>query len=80
MYVQHKQKQAALANARLEPATVSQEAALRGLVATAKGVKDPLKPTFLEPVARMGAGRFHPSVVYTVLGHSVYVVWTHRVL
>jgi hypothetical protein len=56
MWLQHKQKQAALANVRLDPATVSHDAALRGLVATAKGVKDPLKPTYLEPVARMGAG------------------------
>lgn len=58
MWLQHKQKMAALANVRLDPATVSHDTALRGLVATAKGVKDPLKPTFLEPVARMGAGRF----------------------
>jgi hypothetical protein len=56
MWLQHKQKEAALANVRLDAASVSQDAALRGLVATAKGVKDPLKPTFLEPVARMGAG------------------------
>ena len=56
MWLQHKQKQAALANVRLDPATVSHDAALRGLVATAKGVKDPLKATYLEPVARMGAG------------------------
>lgn len=54
--LQHKQKQAAVAAVRLNASTVSQDAALKGLVATAKGVRDPLKPTFLEPVARMGAG------------------------
>ena len=49
-------QEAALANVRLDPATVSHDTALRGLVSTAKGVKDPLKTSFLEPVARMGAG------------------------
>jgi hypothetical protein len=56
MWLQHKQKQAALAKVQLDPASVNQAAAMRHLVSTAKGVKDPLKPTFLEPVARMGAG------------------------
>jgi hypothetical protein len=56
MWLQYKQNEAAAAGVKLDPATVSQEVALRGLVATAKGVKDPLKPAFLEPVARMGAG------------------------
>jgi hypothetical protein len=57
MWLQHKQKQAALAKVALDPSAVSQAAAMRNLVSTAKGVKDPLKPAFLEPVARMGAGR-----------------------
>jgi len=57
MWLQHKQKQAAQANVKLDPSTINQEAAMRGLVSTAKGVKDPLKQSFLEPVARMGAGR-----------------------
>lgn len=59
MWLQHKQKQAAIAGVSPEPETVNQEAALRSLVATAKGVKDPMKPSYVEPVARMGAGGMH---------------------
>jgi len=56
MWLQHKQQQAAALGEKLDPAAVSQDAAMRGLVATAVGVKDSHNSSFLEPVAWMGAG------------------------
>lgn len=56
MWLQHKQAQAAAAGLALDSSTVSQEAALKGLVSTAKGVQDPHNSAFMEPVAWMGAG------------------------
>jgi hypothetical protein len=56
MWRQYKAKQAAAQRRALAPREVDQDAALRNLVATARGVADPLTPGFYEPVARMGAG------------------------
>lgn len=56
LWLQHQHAHAAAAGKPLAPGTVRQEAVLRALVATAKGVPDASNARFLEPVAKMGAG------------------------
>lgn len=58
MWLQHKQQLASKEGVPLDTDETSNDAALRGLVATAQGVQDESDSEYLEPVARMGAGRF----------------------
>eukprot|EP00775_Hariotina_reticulata_P009496 gene9496-9659_t len=56
LWLQYQQQQATASGKTLERTSVNQEAALRGLVATAGPVRDVFKPEFLEPIARCGGG------------------------
>ncbi|WIA37929.1 hypothetical protein OEZ86_001306 [Tetradesmus obliquus] len=56
LWLQAQQQQAAHSGRPLAAAEASQAAALRGLVSTAKGVRSDGNSSFLEPVAKLGAG------------------------
>lgn len=56
LWLQAQQQQAARSGRPLAAAEASQAAALRRLVSTAKGVRSDGNSSFLEPVAKLGAG------------------------
>jgi subtilisin family serine protease len=57
LWLQAHQQQAARSGRPMSATETNQAAAIRGLVATAKGVKSSGNEQFLEPVAKLGAGR-----------------------
>ena len=84
LWLQHKQQQAAAARETLADDDINHDAAMRGLVATAKGVPDPNNKEFLEPVAWMGAGVLvlfdwttacSTAVSTTALAHQTMNCW-----
>mgnify|MGYP001807272107 CR=1 FL=1 len=56
LWLQHKQTQAAALGVSLDADAMNHEAAMKGLVSTARGVPDRENAKYLESVALMGAG------------------------
>lgn len=56
LWLQQKRATAAAAGSTLPALSVNQDAAIRGLVTTARPIPDPDNAAFLEPVAKVGAG------------------------
>jgi hypothetical protein len=62
LWLQQRQQAAGVAGQELDPKTVNQQAALSGLVVTAQPVPDSIRAGFVEPVAKVGAGRIFAVV------------------